>query len=861
MRLSGLELVIALSALLTTRGVLVAQPAGQRVAAVPPRVLQAVRVVGERVRVDGRLDDHVWQLAPVGSDFVQMEPDEGAPASERTTVQVGYDNEHLYVAVHAFDSEPDKIRGLLTRRDEESPSDWIFIAIDSYGDHRTAFQFGVNPAGTRSDLYRSDDVEEDPSWDAVWDVAVSRDSSGWAGEFCIPFSQLRFPQGPHRWGFQVGRVINRKRETDLWRLIPRNANSVVALFGELEGIHDVPPPRRLQVLPYTVGSLERRPVEQADPFSRARKWAGALGGDLKYGVSSNLTLDLTINPDFGQVEADPSEFNLTAYESYFEEKRPFFLEGNNIFNFGVGVGDGDMGNESLFYSRRIGRPPQHYPDVSDDCHVNLPRLTTILFAGKVTGKTRAGWSIGLLEALTEREVAQVEHQGRHYTEAVEPRTNYLALRTQKDFRKGRTTVGAMLTSVVRDIDSPGVQGLNRQALAAGVDFSHRWSEDRFFLQAKVAASHIRGHEEAIAEAQTSSARYFQRPDAHHVRFDPTRRSLSGFAASYLAGKLAGGNWSYGAGAVLRSPGFEVNDMGFQREADFIVNFAFLSYHCYRPGRTFRDYGWNLNLWHVTNFGGEPLGVGGSANFHCRFLNYWRANVGVNSHGARLSTSSLRGGPAIRVPAEFSLFCRLATDERKTLSVELSTALFGDRHNTRTLRLMPSLTVRPNGRIRCSFSLGIVPSVDDRQYVDEITQPDGTDYVFARLKQNTAFVTTRLNYAFTPTLSLQFYSMPFLTAGSYSRFRKVVAPRAADYDARYAPYDYGDNPNFNFRQFRSNLVLRWEYRPGSTLFVVWSQGRTSLDDNGAFSLAEDGRALFATPSENVFLIKINRWLNL
>jgi len=690
---------------------------------------------------------------------------------------------------------------------------------------------------------------------------VSKDSLGWSAEFCIPFSQLRFPQEHHRWGFQVGRVISRKKETDLWRLIPRNANSVVALFGELEGIEGVPAPRRLQLLPYTVGSLERRPADQADPFSHARTWIGSVGGDLKYGLSSNLTLDLTINPDFGQVEADPSEFNLTAYESYFEEKRPFFLEGNNIFNFRVGVGDGEMGNETLFYSRRIGRAPQLYPEVSDEGHVELPRLTTILFAGKVTGKSRGGWSIGVLEALTDRETAHVEDQGRRYTETVEPRTNYLVVRTQKDFRKGRTTMGTMFTSVVRDIDSPSVQSLNRQAFAGGVDLSHRWSQDRFFLEARVAASHIRGHEQAIAEAQTSSARYFQRPDARHVEFDPTRRSLSGVAASYLVGKLAGGNWSYGLGGVVRSPGFEVNDLGYQREADFVVNFGFVGYHWYRPGRTFRDYGWNLNLWHVTNFGSEPLGVGGSANFHCRLLNYWGAHIGFNVHGSRLSPSSLRGGPAIKVPAEFAVFSRLSTDERKTLFLSVNAILFWDQHGTQGLRLLPALTVRPNGRIHCALGFGFVPGVDDRQYVDEIQKPEGSDYVFARLEQKTAFVTTRLSYTFTPTLSVQFYGMPFLTAGVYSRFRKVVAPRATDYEQRYAPYDYPDNPNFNFRQFRSNLVVRWEYRPGSTLFVVWSQGRTSLGDQGRFSLFDDGRALFDTRSENVFLVKVNRWFSL
>ncbi|MDZ7294485.1 MAG: carbohydrate binding family 9 domain-containing protein [candidate division KSB1 bacterium] len=826
-----------------------------------PRIAQAVRIEGGKVRIDGRLDESVWQLAPVASDFVQHEPDEGAPATERTTFQVAYDNEHLYVAVRAFDSEPGKVRGLLTRRDVESPSDWIFIAVDSYGDHRTAFQFGVNPAGTRSDVYRSGDVNEDTSWDAVWDVAVSRDSLGWVAEFCIPFSQLRFPQGHHRWGFQVGRIISRKNELDLWAPIPRNANSVVALFGELQGIHDVPPPRRMQVLPYAVGRLERYLPDEPNPFFTPSRRVGTLGGDIKYGVTSNLTLDLTVNPDFGEVEADPSEFNLTAYESYFEEKRPFFLEGNDIFRFGVGIGDGEMGNETLFYSRRIGRAPQLSPDVSEEGYVDMPRLTTILFAGKVTGKSKHGWSIGFLEALADREVAQVEDQGRRFTETVEPRTNYLVFRTQKDFRKGRTTLGTMVTSVTRHLDAPSVQCLNRQAFTGGIDFGHRWSRDRFMLELKLAASQIRGSQEAIAEAQTSSARYFQRPDAPHVRFDSTRTTLSGVAFSYLVGKMAGGNWSYGAGGVVRSPGFEVNDLGYQREADFVVNFAFLGYHWFQPGKVLRDYGMNLNLWHVTNFGGEALGLGGSANYHFRLLNYWGGHLGCSVHSAHLSPSSLRGGPAIMVPEEFGIFARFFTDERKAIAASLSIMWEGDEHGSRELRIMPSVTLRPSGRMQAQLSVGIVPAVDDRQYVDTITRGECTDYVFGRLTQKTVFLTTRLSYTFTPTLSLQYYGMPFLTAGAYSHFRKVIAPRAADYAQRYAPYEYPDNPNFNFRQFRSNLLLRWEYRPGSTLFLVWSQGRTSLDDEGTFSLLREGRALFDTRSENVFLVKVNRWLSL
>ncbi len=826
------------------------------------KVIRAKRVENSIVRVDGRLDESIWQSAPVSSDFIQSEPEEGVAASERTTVRIVYDNEALYVAVCAYDSEPDKIKGLLTRRDEQSPSDWLTIAFDSYGDHRTAFQFGVNPVGVKTDAYFSDDVNKDVNWDAVWDVAVLTDDEGWKAEFCIPFTQLRFPKAAdHIWGFQATRLITRKGEVQFWQHKSRDDAGWVSRFGELRGLENIPPARKIQLLPYTVGSASAYPEEEGNPFKDGRDWDGAFGGDIKYGITSNITLDMTLNPDFGQVEADPSVFNLTAYESFFEEKRPFFIEGNNIFHYRIGIGDGNLGQETLFYTRRIGRSPQHELDLPDGAYSTQPRTTTINGAAKITGKTKSGWTLGLLEALTAEEHAEIELNGERYRQVVEPRTNYFVFRSQKDFREGRTTIGGIFTNVYRDIPDESLNYLTKNALAGGVDFSHRWRDDTYFVSVNMVASHIRGHENAIREAQLSSSRYFQRPDAAYLSYDPGRTSLSGFSSTYQIGKIGGGHWRFGAVGTMRSPGFEVNDIGYVQSVDMIVNALYMNYIEFTPGQLFRDYFISASGWNAHNFGGEHVGDGYSLHAHFRFLNYWTTTIGGNAQINNLSQSMLRGGPGILLPDLYDANFNLQSDDRKPLIVNLSARVTGHREGTFSYNIMPSITLRPTGRFNLSLSFGYIPSVDNEQYVDKVYDNEGEHYIFARLDQKTVFLVTRLNYTLTPNLGVQFYAMPFITSGSYDNFKEVIAPKAARYEDRFSGYEYRDNPDFNFQEFRSNLVVRWEYLPGSTIFFVWSQGRTQFYEHGAFSWRSDTRSLFDTEPENIFMVKINRWFNL
>ena len=833
-------------------------------------ILQAMRISNGGIRLDGILDEPDWARASSGSGFTQHEPDNGIASTERTTVKIVYDDRAIYVGVKAYDTEPNMIVANLSRRDDECPSDWIHIAFDSYNDKRTAFEFTVNPAGVKMDAFWFDCVERDMNWNAVWDVATSIDDEGWTAEFSIPFSQIRFAEngGSHSWGFQVFRQINRKNEVACWAPVPRENNQFIAHFGRLEGIENLPKFKRLEILPYMVSSVENYgDPEVDDPFRNSIQGNSRLGADIKYGITSNITIDMTINPDFGQVEQDPSEFNLTAYESYFEEKRPFFIEGSNIFQYELMFGDGDV--ERLFYSRRIGRSPQFYaldterwPD-TDDFYEDSPQFTTILGAAKLTGRTSNGWSVGILEALTDREEAEVSAPGgERFGVAVEPMTNYLVGRTIKDFNEGRSTLGIIATSVVRAIPNDDLAFLNRSAFTGGIDLSHRWHDDEYQITAKAFGSHVRGSEEAMIELQESSARYFQRPDADHVELDPTAAFLNGYGGVLWGGKFGGKPWRFGLGGITRSPGFEANDMGYMRDADINLGVFWAQYRRFEPIGIFQQFSYNTNIWYGWNYGGEVFGKGGNINGWMQLKNYWEAFGGVSGDLEALSTRQLRGGPSILEPAQLYSWYGFHTDRRKKISLGFeggyNKAFDGE---TNSIRYSPGITIRPSGRFDLSLHPSYRISNSDMQYVDEI---DG-HYVLGHLDMRVLMLTARLNYTVTPDMTVQFYGMPYIAAGTYTDYREVVSPHAPNYDDRFAPFDYlayEDNPDFNFKQFRSNLVFRWEFNPGSALYLVWSQGATDYEEEyGEFSPGRDLDNLFSTPGDNTFLIKINKWFSL
>ncbi len=846
--------------------------------ALPPSLL-AQRLTQGPPTIDGLLDEPDWALAMVAGDFVVFEPNEGEAPRQRTEARVLYGAEAVYVGIRAFDSAPDSIVAQLARRDERPHSDWVDVVIDSYHDRRTAFRFGVNPAGVKSDGYMYDDTNEDDSWDAVWEVATRTDDRGWTAEFRIPYSQLRFDGAARQtWGINFARFVARHMERSLWAPISRGDGALVSKFGDLEGLRDLSPPTRLEVLPYSLVGMEAAPGSSADPFYDARAFSSAVGADVKYGITTDLTLDVTINPDFGQVEADPAQVNLTAFESFFPERRPFFVEGANIFAFQFMEGDGDMAREGLFYSRRIGRAPRGR--VSDAPYADVPERTRILGAAKLSGKTDAGWSLGLLHAVTGREQAMAANEsGPLGDRMVEPSAQYGMARVSRDFRDGKSAVGLISTWTVRNSEEADALALHSGAWTFGADARHRFAGDRFALSGYLLGSAVRGSADAIARTQRSPARYFQRPDAAHTEFDPARTSLNGWAGSLVLGKISGGYWRFATGAMARSPGFESNDLGFMREADFVAPFAWVGYNHYQPTRHLQRWNLNFNAWTPYSFGGEAFQRGANVSGSFTLNNFWSGYMGVRRESAGLSNTSLRGGEMLRIDPSWGGWFGLSSDSRRALQVRAGNNwAVVPATDSWSYGADANLRWRPSSRATVSAGPFLNWRREGAQWVGrfDLAEPH---YLFARLEQTTVGVTARADWTFSPTLSLQLYAQPFVSGGAYTEFKQVADARAEAYAARFAGVDarLGDggdvqadldgdgaaesfrSPDFNVKQFRSNVVLRWEYRPGSTLFAVWSQGRDHYAADGAFSFRSDLGALLDQPSENAFMLKLSYWI--
>ncbi len=851
------------------------------VRAVPP-VMEAVPVLTEEPSIDGSLDDAAWADASVATDFVQFEPDEGAAASERTEVRVLYGVDALFVGFRSYDRSPDEIAAQLARRDDFGYSDRAHVVIDSYFDRRTAFHFAVNPLGVKSDAYRFDDTQEDETWDAVWDVATSRDSEGWTAEFRIPYSQLRFETAPEQtWGINFMREIARHQEKSVWAPMSARENALVSRFGELRGLKNLSSPRRLELLPYSVASLTRAGGDADNPFYEPNARRTTVGLDAKYGITSDLTLDLTVNPDFGQVEADPGEVNLSAFESFFSERRPFFVEGASIFNFRLSQGDGDDANESLFYSRRIGRTPQGRADAQGGW-VDADQQTNILGAWKVSGKTAGGWSVGLLHAMTGEEQANIRTgAGANETQAIEPLTNYVVTRIMRDFRGGKSALGIVATGVNRDKSVADDLFLRSGGYTGGVDFRHRFRDDEWEVQGFLIGSHVLGTADAIARTQRSSARYFQRPDADHTALDPSRTSLTGWSSNFSIGKHAGGFWRFATGFQARSPGFEANDVGYMRSTDYVSPWVWAGYHHSTPTEHFNRYGINFNAFTSRTFGGERTGLGGNINLNAQLKNFWGGYLGVMRQAEANSTAALRGGPSLKTEAGWRGWGGMFSDSRKQVNFNLNN-WWGLRPESESwdVGISPGVTWRASNNARVSLNTSLSLRTEDRQWVRALGDPTTPSYLLGRLDQKTVGITSRLDYTFSPDLSFQLYLQPFFGSAGYSDFKTVVDPQGDTYEDRirrlvvtrsgdeYSGDVDGDgtpetwsSPDFNFGQFRANAVVRWEYLPGSSLFVVWSQGRDRyLGGDGSFEFDREFNGLFDQRPDNVFLVKISYWLN-
>jgi len=842
---------------------------------------RAVRRSGP-ITIDGHLDEAAWAAAPKQDGFTQRFPNDGARASFNTSFAILYDDEALYVGVWADDPDPSKVRRLLHRRDIDSTADWVAVGIDSYHDHRTAFAFLMNAAGVQRDMLIFDDQASDDTWDAVWTGDTALTDRGWTAEFRIPLNQLRFSgDDVQQWGFQVQRTVGRTQEQTTWSPWPRSGPEIVSKFGVVDGIDHLPENRRLEVLPYATGGVDVEPIEAGDPLNDHVSAKRNVGLDLKYGLGHAFTLSATINPDFGQVEADPSQVNLGPTELFFAEKRPFFLEGVDLFKLAIGNSDNSV--EGAFYSRRIGAVPA-IPDVAYN-FIENPTSTTIYGAAKLTGKTRSGWSIGVLDAVTGGEsTTLIDPNDQRMTLDLASLTNYAVGRVKRDLRDGKTAIGISATAVDLDLgNSTLVSTLHDQAYTGGTQLQHRWDDNAWSLDLRTVGSWVHGSKDAIALTQQDNVHLYQRPDARDVAFDPMRTSLSGFGATWLVGRLGETkHWRFGSGGDLRTPGLELNDVGFQTSSDRIIPYVWGQYREDAPGDTLLNWQVNSDVFTVSNFEPRLLAYGLEYNASAQFTNYWQTSIGGNVNMNQWDPVALRGGPALRQDPGVQVYANITSDNRKPLWVSANLK-GGDvwAQDSNFIGLDVGATIQARSNIDIYLGPSYFNRSDPMQYVAEADDTAGNPhYVFGRVHQTTASLTTRINWTFSPHLSLQLYAQPFIASARFSDYKDVNNPHADRFQDRFhllqgkdysitdatVNVDYGgsysfDRPDFDLRQVRSTMVLRWEYRPGSTVFAIWSHGQTSELADGRFQLARDTAGVFSAASQNIVMVKANYWIGL
>jgi hypothetical protein len=837
----------------------------------PPRIYRTVRLEGAPPAIDGRLDDEAWKQGEWAGDFTQQIPTEGAPPSQPTELKILYDDEHVYMAMRAYD-DPAKVHRYPGRRDSFS-GDIVGVCFDSYNDKRTGFEFDLTAGGSKIDLILYGETEWDTTWDVVWDGKVAHDEKGWTAEFRVPLNQLRYgPQDEQVWGLHAWRWIDRNREEDQWQLIPRQSTGRMYQLGELHGIRGLKRPRHVELLPHVLGKTSAGPSVP----SGGTDGEGSAGLDAKVGLSSNFTLDATVNPDFGQVEADPSVVNLTAYETFYQEKRPFFLEGRKILSFEV------EDEDQLFYSRRIGAPPSALPFLAPGEAASLPESTTILGAFKLTGKTDGGLSLAALQAFTQKETVAVASPLGRRDLIVEPFASYTVGRLHKDWDKGNTSLGAMLTSTHRWVDDAALAFLPRQATTGGLDFTRYFGNRAWVLEASGILSRVTGEPEAIRELQTNAVHYYQRPDASHLDVDPARTSLAGHGGMVRFGRSENSRLRLLDHFHWYSPGLDLNDVGYLRQADLIANQAFLGWSETTPRGIFRSWSTQLMREDQWDFGGLLTRSSTEIDASGVFQNKWQAQAEL-SYEDVVDTRMLRGGPALRWHDFFdgSLTGQTDTSRRLWATLTGEHAWVRDDDSRRSM-VGASLHLRPSNRLSLSGSASCERLLDNLQYVATADAEGEPRFILGRIDQDTWSFTVRVDLSITPDLTVQYYGSPFIGTGRYTAFKRAtdtLARANADRFHLYGPdeieyraetnsyrvteagggpaFSFG-NPDFSFRQFRSNLVARWEWKPGSSVYVVWSQGRTASVPYWDDSFGDNWSALWGTRPDNVFLVKLSYW---
>ena len=840
------------------------------------------------INLDGIPDEPAWEALPYGGDFIQNQPHNGAAPSQPTQFKLTYDDRFIYVAAWMQETSSDSIIKRMGRRDD-FPGDFIEINIDSYYDKRSAFSFTISVSGVRGDEFVSENGNNwDESWNPIWYAKTHVHVKGWTAEMKIPLSQLRYGNEPEKvWGLQFTRRIFRKEERSNWQFIPQSSGVWVSGFGELHGLKNIPMHRQVEIAPYVTAQTSTFKKEAGNPFATGIESKVSGGVDGKVAITNDLILDYTINPDFGQVEADPSQVRIDGFQNFFQERRPFFIESRNIFDYQLtgSAAGGDYDSDLLFYSRRIGSAPHGFVNAGPGEYVQSPQNTSILGAAKFSGKTKKGLSIGVLESITEREMAVIDKNGDRRKQMVEPLSSYFVGRVQKDYNAANTVIGGIFTAVNRET------GLNNSlhtgAYTGGIDFLHQWKNRFWYVRGNFIMSHVQGSKDAIYATQTSFEHLFQRPGASEVEVDSNRSSLTGTAATLRFGKQAGKPGRLGqvfkfeTGLTLRSPELELNDIGFMLTSNEINHFSWAGVHFQKPMGKFRTFRINYNHWTRWDYSGQFMFLMFNTNGHATFRNNWQTGYGVSWNPYDVSNNALRGASSLRKPAGMGFNYYLNSDYRKKIQFNASYNRFWGFENTILGNNYDlGVTIQPINALNISLSAGYGKNYRKQdQFVRNIMLNNQLRTIVASVNQETLRFTARLNYNITPDLTIQYYGQPFISRPLFSRFAFVTDPLAKNYDDRFQQYDAQQisrsgneyhvdedrdgvrdfsfrNPDFNFVQFNSNLITRWEYRPGSELYLVWNQGNTPdasshINDPIGKSLFTDA---FSNGARNIFLVK-------
>lgn len=845
------------------------------------RTYRTVRLQGILPVIDGKLEDACWKNEGEWSqDFIQNTPIERAQPTYPTRIKILYDNKNIYFALLALDSEPDKINRFVGNRDDNSIGDLISVAFDTYHDYRAATEFNINAGGNKTDLIVTDDLSVNLNWNVVWEGKTSVNDSSWTAEFRIPLNQLRYNQTDSSmvWGLHVRRIVRRIQETDQWSLIPRKNSGHVYSFGTMVGLEDVHKPRLVEFSPYIAGKATLAPVIPGSPFSKSPRWNGNTGIDSKIGVG-DFTMDITINPDFGQVEADPSVMNLTALETFYDEKRPFFLEGKHIFDFSAD-------NNLMFYSRRIGHVPSYSPPVDNVTSFSqIPEFTNIINAVKLSGTTRNGISVGILQSTTQQETAKLTKDGVETNPVVEPLTNFLIGRIQKITNKGNTQFGTMFTSTNRFVHDPHLEYLNRNAFTAGIDFLNYTRDREYFIDFRGLVSYVNGKEEAMVSLQRNALHYYQRPDAAgYLGVDSSLKSLTGTGGYLSAGRQGNKRFIFSEKVSWWSPGFDLNDVGYLLMADAMENQTKMGIRQTEPKQLVRNYTLTLGQKNSWNYGGLSTYNDLSIQFNTQFSNRMDLSITESYVFSELSTRLLRGGPAFRLSPYWKNTILFNTNKSKRIIFSLNNnSIVSTDGISRIYSIQPALSFRLGNHIYILSDFKYTHNNDNFTYVTQKMADSDLRYIMGQISQETYSFTFRFNYNITPDISVQYYGSPFISYGKYNDFKRATNTHSGNIKDRYhsytdqeisldelkntyiisegvAYYTFG-NPDFSFRQFRSNLVARWEYRPGSAIYLVWENNRNSRESDYFSSLNYNLNELFGVQPTNVFMVKISFWFGL